>query len=68
MAGPPINGLTDIIRQLEDLSRRVATLESSRSRYQTFGSYYRIEIQGTDAGATMHAIRTADGNDKQIAP
>lgn len=68
MAGPPINGLTDIIRVIEDLQKRVRVLENARERSLTLGANYRIEVQGDDLAATLHAIRTSDGNDKLLAP
>jgi hypothetical protein len=65
---PTIDGLNDLMRALEDLNRRVSTLESSRKRTITLGSYWRLEIQGDGAVSTLHAIRTTDGLDVQIAP
>lgn len=66
MAG--VDGYRDIIRAIEDLNRRVKILESSRSRTVTFGSYWRIEVQGDGAASTLHAVRTTDGLDVQLAP
>jgi transcription elongation GreA/GreB family factor len=68
MPGPAIDGLTDVIRTIEDLNRRLSTLESSRKRTVTFGSNYRIEVQGDGVTCTLHAVRTSDGNNVQIAP
>lgn len=68
MAGPPINGFTDLIRVIEDLQKRVRVLENARERSITLGADYRIEVQGGGLASSLHAIRTSDGNDKTLAP
>lgn len=68
MDSPPINGLTDLIRVVEDLSRRMRVVESGRSRTLSFGDSGRLEIQGFDAAAALHFIRTFDGNDWNLTP
>jgi hypothetical protein len=68
MVAPPIDGLEALARKLESMERRIAALELANSRTVPIGNSYRLEVQNTGGAATLHAIRSADGNDKLVAP
>lgn len=65
---PNINGLETLLREIAQLRAEIEKLKKANPRSLSLGTSYRIEVQGTGAGATLHAIRTADGNDKLLAP
>lgn len=65
---PNINGIEALTREVLNLRNELALLKKNNPRSISLGTTYRIEIQGTGATATLHAIRIADGNDTQIAP
>lgn len=68
MPGPAISGFAAIVRELEQLRRDVSVLKLAQARTVPLGTSYRIEVRGTEAGATLWAVRSADGNAVQIAP
>lgn len=65
---PNINGLEGLIREIQALRADIEQLKKANPRTLSLGTSYRIEVQGTLAVASLHAIRTADGNDKLLAP
>lgn len=68
MSGPPIDGLVTIMREVEQLRRDVQALKLAQSRTLPLGTSYRLEVRGSEGTASVWAVRSSDGSEKQLAP
>jgi transcription elongation GreA/GreB family factor len=66
--GLPVDAVEGLARVIEDLRRRVQSLENEQSRVVSFGNTYRVQVSGQGNTAQLLAIRSADGNTKILAP
>ena len=66
--GPPIDGFTDLVREVQALRRDVNRIMLNNTRTIPLGTSYRMEVQGSGGAETVHLIRSSDGNDKLVAP
>lgn len=67
-AGPPLNGIDAVFRELESLRRDVEALKRDNGRNMSMGNTFRIQVSGTGGTALLQAVRVADGLVTQLAP